>query len=89
MLMLEVILHSMRASIRIGTLDCEPFLIVALIACIPCIFVITLATSQITEPDRGSDGNLSLFRASMMELGVLALLIVVLVGSIRATRTNA
>lgn len=85
-LMLVEILHTVHASIRSGTLVCEPFLIVGLIACIRRILVITLETSQITQPDRWAAGNMPLFQASMIELGVLALLIVVLVGSIRFTR---
>ena len=85
-LMLVEILHTVHASIRSGTLVCEPFLIVGLIACIRRILVITLETSQITQPERWGTGNMPLFQASMTELGVLALLIVVLVGSIRFTR---
>ncbi len=85
-LMLVEILHTVHASIRTGTLVCEPFLIVGLIACIRRILVITLETSQITQPERWGAGNMPLFQASMIELGVLALLIVVLVGSIRFTR---
>ena len=85
-LMLVEILHTVHASIRSGTLVCAPFLIVGLIACIRRILVITLETSQITQPERWGAGNMPLFQASMIELGVLALLIVVLVGSIRFTR---
>jgi uncharacterized membrane protein (DUF373 family) len=88
-LMLVEILHTVHASIRTGTLVCEPFLIVALIACIRRILVITLAVSQITEMNHWTVNNASLFRASMEELGVLALLIMVLVGSIRVTRAGA
>jgi uncharacterized membrane protein (DUF373 family) len=87
-LMLVEILHTVHASIRSGTLVCEPFLIVGLIACIRRILVITLETSQITQPERWGPGNMALFQASMIELGVLALLIVVLVGSIRFTRNT-
>ena len=88
-LMLVEILHTVHASIRTGTLVCEPFLIVALIACIRRILVITLAVSQITEMNLWTVNKYSLFRASMVELGVLALLIVVLVVSIRVTRAGA
>ena len=85
-LMIVEILHTVHASIRTGTLVCEPFLIVGLIACIRRILVITLGTSQITQPDKWVSGNMELFQASMIELGVLGALIVVLVGSIRFTR---
>ena len=88
-LMLVEILHTVHASIRSGTLLCEPFLIVGLIACIRRILVITLETSQITQPERWNPGNQTLFQASMMELGVLAVLILVLIGGIWViTRTN-
>lgn len=88
-LMLVEILHTVGASVRSGALVCEPFLIVGLIACIRRILVITLETSQITQPDRWSVANGALFRASMVELSVLAMLIVVLVGSIYVTRRSA
>ena len=89
-LMLVEILHTVHASIRSGTLLCEPFLIVGLIACIRRILVITLETSQITQPEKWNPANQTLFQSSMMELGVLAALIVVLVGGIWAiSRINA
>jgi uncharacterized membrane protein (DUF373 family) len=89
MLMLVEILHTVHASIRTGALVYEPFLIVGLFGCIRRILVTALATSQITEPGRWTDPNLSLFHASMLECGVLALLIVVLVGSIWILRTTS
>lgn len=85
-LMLVEILHTVHASLRAGTLVCEPFLIVGLIACIRRMLVITLETSQITTPGKWTSDSLPLFHAEMVELGVLALLIVVLVGSIRVIR---
>ena len=85
-LMLVEILHTVHASLRAGTLVCEPFLIVGLIACIRRMLVITLETSRITQPGQWTADALPLFQASMVELGVLALLIVVLVGSIRVIR---
>ena len=86
-LMLVEILHTVHASIRSGTLVCEPFLIVGLIACIRRILVITLETSQFSQGGHtGSVGDPQQFQSSMVELGVLALLIVVLVGSIRVIR---
>ncbi len=81
-LMLVEILHTVHASIRSGTLLCQPFLIVGLIACIRRILVITLETSQITQPGKWNPSNEALFHSSMMELGVLAALIVVLIGGI-------
>ncbi len=85
-LMLVEILHTVHASIRTGTLLCEPFLIVGLIACIRRVLVITLETSQITQPEKWDPAKMPLFQSNMIELGVLALLIAVLVGSIKLTR---
>ena len=88
-LMLVEILHTVHASLRAGTLVCEPFLIVGLIACIRRMLVITLETSQITKPGQWTPDSRPLFNAAMLELGVLAVLIVVLVGSIRVIRDAA
>ena len=85
-LMMVEILHTVQASVRTGTIVCEPFLIVGLIACIRRVLVITLETSQITRPEHWKPDQLPLFNASMIELGVLALLIAVLVGSIHLMR---
>jgi uncharacterized membrane protein (DUF373 family) len=85
-LMLVELLHSVGASIKQGAVVAEPFFVVAIIACIRRILVITLGTSQITHPDEWTPVNASLFRASMTELAILALLLVVLVGAIYAMR---
>ena len=87
-LMLVEILHTVHASIRTGTLLCGPFLIVGLIACIRRVLVITLETSQITQPEKWDVAKMPLFQSNMIELGVLAVLIAVLVGSIRLTRPS-
>jgi uncharacterized membrane protein (DUF373 family) len=49
-LMIVEILHTVRASFRTGTLVCEPFLIVGLIASIRRILIITLQSSQASQP---------------------------------------
>lgn len=85
-LMLVEILYTVRASIESGTLRSEPFLLVGLIACVRRILVLSLETSGLTQPDKWSPENASLFRAAMTELGVLAGLIVVTVGAIVAIR---
>ena len=85
-LMLVEILNTVQASIKTRTLVCEPFLIVGLIACIRRILVITLETSQITQPSHWQAENLPLFQASMLELGVLGGLVIVLIGSIYVIR---
>jgi len=81
-LMVVEILHTVRASMRTGGLTCEPFLIVGLIASIRRVLVIALRSSQTTKENEMSEAAERLFRASMEELLVLALLIVVMVGAI-------
>ncbi|HET9019464.1 MAG TPA: phosphate-starvation-inducible PsiE family protein [Acetobacteraceae bacterium] len=81
-LMLIEILHTVRASMRSGTLTPEPFLVVGLIASIRRMLVITLESSQQTQPANWSPQSESLFRAAMTELAVLGGLILVLVVSI-------
>jgi uncharacterized membrane protein (DUF373 family) len=85
-LMLVELLHSVGASIKEGAIVAEPFFVVAIIACIRRILVITLGTSQITKPGQWTPENASLFQASMIELGLLAVLLLVLVGAIYALR---
>jgi hypothetical protein len=80
------LLHSVGASIKQGAVVAEPFFVVAIIACIRRILVITLGTSQITKPGDWTPLNASLFKASMIELGMLALLLLVLVGAIYVMR---
>jgi uncharacterized membrane protein (DUF373 family) len=79
-LMLIEILHTVRVSVRSGSLSCEPFLVVGLIASIRRILVITLESSQAAK--HWSDEVEQLFRASMIELAVLGALIAVMVASI-------
>jgi hypothetical protein len=79
--MLAEILHTVRASMRSGSLTAEPFLVVGLIASIRRVLVITLESSDATKspvaaPEEG------VFKHSMVELGVLAMLILVMVISI-------
>ena len=88
-LMLAEILHTVRVSISSGTLNCEPFLIVGLIASIRRVLVITLESSQSTQSASGSNGAVehqAAFQTSMIELGVLAGLILVMVISIYLLR---
>ncbi|WP_407523582.1 phosphate-starvation-inducible PsiE family protein [Methylobacterium oryzisoli] len=82
LLMLVEILHTVRVSMRSGRLTCEPFLIVGLIASIRRVLVITLQSSEITHTTDWTPQKEALFRASMIELGVLALLILTMVISI-------
>lgn len=81
-LMVIEILHTVRVSFRSGTLVCEPFLVVGLIASIRRVLVITLELSQASQPNRWTDEAREFFNATMMELGVLGGLILIMVISI-------
>ncbi|HTZ71566.1 MAG TPA: phosphate-starvation-inducible PsiE family protein, partial [Acetobacteraceae bacterium] len=73
-LMIVEILHTVRVSVRSGELNAEPFLIVGLIASIRRVLVITLESSKATK-NAASAADLELvFRHSMIELAVLAML---------------
>ena len=87
-LMVVEILHTVRVSFRSGTLVCEPFLIVGLIASIRRVLVITLESSQANEPGRWTTDSQALLRATMLELLVLAVLILVMVISIYLLRRS-
>jgi hypothetical protein len=88
-LMLVEILHTVRISIRSHFLVTEPFLVVGLIASIRRILVITLEAATLTKGGTWSTEGASIFRASMIELGLLGLLILILVFSITLLRRFA
>jgi hypothetical protein len=88
-LMLVEILHTVRMSIRSHFLVTEPFLVVGLIASIRRILVITLEAANLTKAGSFSAENANIFRASMIELGLLGLLILGLVFSITLLRRFA
>ena len=88
-LMLVEILHTVSISIRSHILVTEPFLVVGLIASIRRILVITLEASTLTKGSSWSAEGASIFRASMMELGLLGVLILILVFSITLLRRYA
>jgi uncharacterized membrane protein (DUF373 family) len=81
-LMVVEILHTVRVSFRSGTLVCEPFLIVGLIASIRRVLVITLESSQVYQPGKWTPETQGLFNATMLELFVLGGLILIMVISI-------
>jgi uncharacterized membrane protein (DUF373 family) len=81
-LMLIEIMHTVRASLSSGSLSCEPFLVVGLIASIRRVLVITLESSGLSHDDTGSPAAGHLFQAAMIELCVLGMLILVMVISI-------
>jgi hypothetical protein len=89
-LMLVEILHTVRISIRSHILVTEPFLVVGLIASIRRILVITLEAATLTkEGSWATEGASSIFHSSMIELGLLGLLVLVLVVSIALLRRYA
>lgn len=88
-LMLVEILHTVRISIRSHVLVTEPFLIVGLIASIRRMLVITLEAATLTKGGNWSGDGASIFRAHMMELGLLGVLILILVFSITLLRRVA
>ena len=82
LLMIIEILHTVRVSMRSGKLTVEPFLIVGLIASIRRVLVITLQSSELTHAKDMTPEKYALFQAAMIELGVLAGLIIVMVFAI-------
>ena len=88
-LMVVEILHTVRVSFRSGVLVCEPFLIVGLIASIRRVLVITLESSQVSQPGRWSADLQGLFNSTMIELSVLGGLIFVMVISICLLRYSS
>jgi uncharacterized membrane protein (DUF373 family) len=87
-LMLVEILHTVRDSFRTGTLVCEPFLIVGLIASIRRILSITLQSSQASHPGGWTPESEAILHSAMLELAVLGGLILVMVVSICLLRIN-
>jgi hypothetical protein len=88
-LMLVEILHTVRISIHSHVLVTEPFLVVGLIASIRRVLVITLEAASLTKGGTWSTEGVSIFRASMVELGLLGVLILILVFSITLLRRHA
>jgi len=90
-LMLVEILHTVRISIRSHMLViAEPFLIVGLIATIRRMLVITLEAATLSKEGAWvTDGARSIFHSSMIELGLLGLLVIILVYSITLLRRGA
>jgi len=87
-LMLVEILHTVRISIRSHILVTEPFLVVGLIASIRRMLVITLEAATLTQGGAWSTEIVSIFRANMIELGLLGVLILILVFSITLLRRS-
>ena len=82
-LMLVEILHTIRIAILQHALVVEPFLIVALIASVRRILILTPEAAEFIKTDQ------SAFRNAMIELGLLTFLILVVVVSIAILRKYA
>ena len=87
--MLVEILHTVRISINSHILVTEPFLVVGLIASIRRILVITLEAATLTKGETWSAESAGIFRASMIELGLLGLLVLTFVFCITLLRRYA
>lgn len=85
-LMLVEILHTIHVSLRTGSLRPEPFLTVGLIASIRRLLVITLESSTQMQLKNWTEESMSFFRATMIELSVLTVLILVLVIALHLVR---
>jgi hypothetical protein len=85
-LVLVEILHTVRISIRAQEILIEPFLIVGLIASIRRVLVITMQAAKLTEEGHGSADTVLAFHNSMIELGLLGILVLVFVLSIYLLR---
>jgi phosphate starvation-inducible membrane PsiE len=82
-LMIAEILYTVQVSLREHTLVPEPFLVVALIAGVRRVLIIT---AEFAEPlDRGPEA----FRNAMIELALLTAMIVALVASLMLLRRRA
>lgn len=79
-LMIAEILYTVQVSLREHTLVPEPFLVVALIAGIRRVLIITAEFADLLE--KGQDA----FRNAMVELGILTAMILVLVISLMLLR---
>jgi len=89
-LMTVEIMNTVRISIHSHMLIIEPFLVVGLIASIRRILVITLEAATLTKQGHwASTDAQAVFRASMIELGLLAGVVLVLVFAITLLRRYA
>ena len=86
-LVLVEILHTVRISIRSKEILIEPFLIVGLIASIRRVLVITMQAAKLVEGHQETADPAATFRNSMIELGLVGLLVLVFVGSIYVLRS--
>jgi hypothetical protein len=88
-LMLVEILYTVRISIRSHVLVTEPFLVVGLIASVRRILIISLELATFTKGGVWTADGAAIFRASMLELALLGILVFILVFSITLLRRYA
>jgi uncharacterized membrane protein (DUF373 family) len=88
-LMLIEVLHTVRISLRSQSLLMEPFLIVGMIASIRRVLVITMQAAKMTEQGQAPMAQASTFQNTMLELGVLGLLIFVIAFAIYLLRRTS
>jgi len=89
-LMIVEIFHTVRIAIHSHfLLATEPFLVVGVIASIRRVLVISLQMSALTTEGKWTPDGASIFRASMLELGLLIILVLVLVFCITLLRRYA
>ena len=82
-LLIIELLYTVQVSFRMHSLVAEPFLVVALIAVVRKILVLTAQIPQFP------DANEMAFRHQVIELGVLSAMVVVFVGSLIALQRHA
>jgi uncharacterized membrane protein (DUF373 family) len=82
-LLIVELLYTVQVSFREHGLVAEPFLVVALIAVIRRVLVLTAEVPKLPQADD------TIFRHAMMELALLAVMIVVLVGSLILLQRHA
>ena len=82
-LLIIELLYTVQVSFRMHSLVAEPFLVVALIAVVRKILVLTAQIPQFPEANEMS------FRHQVIELGVLSAMVVVFVGSLIVLQKDA
>jgi len=89
-LMLIEVLHTVRISLRSQSLLMEPFLIVGMIASIRRVLVITMQAAKLTEQGQAplTAASSLVFQDTMLELGLLGLLIFVIALAIYLLRRS-
>jgi len=86
-LMIIELLHTVRMSVRSQSLVMEPFLIVGIMASIRRVLVITMQAAKMTEQGQQQAGQASIsFWHTMIELGLLGILILIFVFAIYLLR---